>query len=96
MKTWTTDEIRELILTNNVAMMRGLIAIYNRQTEDEKSAECTTHNNGRGFNGADAKILTSIVKFYFERHYISDKQKAIVRKKLMKYVGQLTKIANKE
>jgi len=90
---WTADEIKAKLLTDDVWLIRGLIAIFNYQTAFEQSAEQTQENNSVGFNGVDGYILTAIAKFYQKRNFLSPKQLVIVRKKMVKYAGQLAKIA---
>jgi len=100
--TAATQMIRENIAVDDRWLMRGLLAIYNRQTASERASECTIQNNGIGFNGADAQILTSFAKQVIkweaqqERRYatpLSPRQTAIARRKLHKYCGQLARIA---
>ncbi|MDO8661008.1 MAG: hypothetical protein Q7K43_03905, partial [Candidatus Woesearchaeota archaeon] len=64
------------------------------QTSDEFFAEDTKYSNGVGFNGNDAQILTSFAKFLGFRGHLTSKQIFVARKKLLKYSGQLTSIAN--
>lgn len=94
MRTWTKDEIKNLILTNDKMVGLSLKQLYNCQTADEQAIGETNHQNGMGFNGVDAPILTSFAVFYIERGYLSSKQLVIARKKLIKYCGQLTRLAN--
>jgi hypothetical protein len=84
--------IRDKILSDNEWMVRGLLAIFARQTEDEKSAEHTKHHNEVGFNGVDSTILTGFAKQWKARNWFSDKQLAILRRKMPKYAGQLARI----
>ncbi len=93
-KIWTKIEIRAKLETNDKWLCKGLVAIFNKQTEDEKSAGTTAHDNGIGFNGSDAFILTSFAMQYIERGFLTPKQLVITRKKMLKYAGQLVKIAN--
>ena len=95
-KKWTKDEIKEKLANDGRWLVRGLLAIYDRQTANEKAAGATVEDNGIGFNGADAEILSSIAMCYKTRNFISPKQLAIVQKKMVKYAGQLAKIANGE
>ena len=96
MAKWTKEMIKEKIAANNVWLARGVVAIWNKQTEDERYSGQTTHDNGIGFNGADAEILSSFAMQYVSKGYLSPKQFDIARKKMLKYSGQLAKIANKE
>ena len=93
---WKKGEILELLDSNDKAVCRALVRLYERQTETEKEAGTTKERNGRGFNGRDAAILTSIAQFYGRTGYLSRRQVDLVRKKIVKYVGQLVEIANEK
>ena len=93
-KKWTKEEIREKMATDGRWLIRGLLAIYDRQTFQEQLNGYTVEDNGIGFNGVDAEILSSIAMNYKTRNFISPKQLAIVQKKMPKYANQLAKIAN--
>lgn len=95
-KKWKKEEIRFRLETNNDWLIRGLLAIYDRQTQDEKSSEITVHENGIGFNGVDANLLSSYARYYREEGWLSKKQIEYARKKMLKYAGQLARIANGE
>lgn len=104
-KIWTRDEVAEKLETDNRWLIRGLLALYERQTADEQQTEQTSHSNGMGFNGTDANILTSFAKQVLvwqavpagERKYpmpLSPRQLELARRKLRKYAGQLARLAN--
>jgi hypothetical protein len=95
-KTYTETEIRQGIETNNHWLTRGILAIYDRQTEDEKRSEETRHYNGVGYNGVDAHFASSLAQQLRAGYTLSPKQLNAARKMMKKYCGQLTKIANKE
>ena len=94
--TYTADFIREKMATDDRWLLRGLLAIYKKQTDSEKMAQETFVKNGVGFNGLDGQIMSSIAEFYMNRNYITPKQTTVVRRKMGKYAGQLAKIANGE
>lgn len=96
MKKWTKDEIKAKLESDNEWLIRGLLAIHSRQTEDEQNSEMTKEDNGIGFNAFDAAILTDFVNQYNTAKFLSKRQIILVRKKMLKYAGQLTRIANKE
>ena len=96
MKVWTKEEIRELLDRNNVAVIKGLVRIYECQTDSERTYDNTIEDNGIGFSGCDGEILTSIANQFLKWGSITEKQFAIVKKKMVKYAGQLAKIANGE
>lgn len=95
-KVWKKDEIKELLETSDKLAIRGLLRIFQLQTADEQESEYTKHINGVGFTGVDGEILSSMAKFFKSRNYLSPKQMEIVRKRMPKYAGQLTKVANGE
>ena len=96
MKVWTKLEIKQMLAVSNNALIRSLLAIYNKQTDSEKNAGQTQEDNGIGFNGIDSDILSQYAEFYKLRGFLSPKQLVIVRKKMPKYAGQLVRIANGE
>lgn len=91
---YTKDQIKTMLQTRDIAVAKGVLAIYAYQTAIEQSSETTNQDNGVGFNGADAPILSSFAKQLQQGRTLSVKQLAIARKKMLKYAGQLVKIAN--
>lgn len=94
-RIWKQDEIKQLILINDKMVYRSLQVLYSFQTADEKSYKDTTERNGKGFNSVDAEFMSSCANFYQKNGYLTNRQKEIVRKKLIKYTRQLTDFANK-
>ena len=93
-KTWTVEEIKELLETNDTMLYRSLNILYKHQTDAEKIGKQTYEANGRGFNKYDAEFMSSICESLNKWGRLTDKQKFYARKRIMKYVKQLTKIAN--
>lgn len=105
---WSARVIRHNMEVLDEWLERGIAAIYNKQTEDEQMAEQTVHNNGVGFNGIDADIMSSFAKHIIAHNQnkrlglwtypkpLSRKQYNTARNIMGKYAGQLAKIANKE
>jgi hypothetical protein len=93
-RVWKKEEIVALLETNNGFLCRSVVKIWNRQTTDEKICKGTSHENGRGFNGTDANILSSYAEFFTTRGYLTEKQLVLARKKMMKYAKQLAIVAN--
>lgn len=85
--------VRDKLLTDPAWLVRGLLAIYARQTADEQRAEATELHNKVGFNGADANILTGFAKQWQTREWFSDKQMGMLRRLMPKYSAQLVRIA---
>lgn len=93
-RTWTQDEIRVLIQTNDKVLYGALKKLYACQTAEEQATSTTNVQNGAGFNGVDAPILTSFAQFLERTGFLTPRQKALARKKLKKYNRQLTALAN--
>ena len=93
-RVWTEDEIKNLVQTNDKVLYGALRKLYAEQTSDEQAAGTTKHYNGVGFNGADAKIMSSFAEFLKKTGFLTPKQKAVARRKLVKYNKQLTRLAN--
>ncbi len=93
-KTKLTKEfIIEKLMASDQWLYRGILAIFDFQTWDEQQTESTNKNNGVGFNGADAPILSSFAKQLKARGFLSQKQIACAKKMMVKYAGQLSLIA---
>lgn len=108
----TTDKarieyVREKLRSDERWMLRGMYAIWQLQTEDEKQSESTRDLNGVGFSGIDGEILTSFTNQIIKRGFVtqinnpankiqmflSEKQEKYVRKYMPRYARQLVKIA---
>jgi DNA-directed RNA polymerase subunit RPC12/RpoP len=94
-KVWSRIEVEQLLRTNQKMVERSLMKMWALQTSSEQDSKETQFINGCGFNKPDGVVLSRFVE-NLQRYgsFKSDKQVAYVRKKLLKYVGQLTKIAN--
>lgn len=93
-KIWTKDEIRKNLETSQAWVERGILAIYRQQTADEQSQEDTRWFNQHGFSSADAKYLTYTAKWLLSGKHLSGLHIGKARARLLKYAGQLAKIAN--
>lgn len=89
----TIEEIKAKLAVNDIWVCRAVKAIYDCQTLTEQTMGETKENNGIGFNGVDANILSSFAQFYIKTGFLTPKQIAIARRKIGKYAGQLLKIA---
>lgn len=93
-RIWTEDEIKFYIQTNDKSLYGALKRLYACQTAEEQNSGETKENNGKGFNGLDAPILSSFCEFLNKTGFLTSKQKILARKKLIKYTRQLTVLAN--
>lgn len=88
------NQIRDLLLRNNKAVLRGVVAIYEKQLPDEKNYNQTLFRNNVGFNAYDAATLSKYARRIMQGHRLSDDEINLIRIRLLKYSKQLTKIAN--
>lgn len=88
--------VRNKLGTSQAWMLKGLIAIYNLQTVEEQSSGQTNEDNGVGFTGCDAEILSSFAEQYLQRGRLSPKQMEIIRKKMPRYWAQIISISNND
>jgi hypothetical protein len=86
---FTKEVIKEKLSTDVRWMERGLVVLFNRQTEDEQDSSQTSHLNGMGFNGRDSQYLTYVSKYIISGGNLSGKHIEWVGKKLPKYWRQI-------
>lgn len=93
---WTVEEIKNLLKTDDLFVIRSLLKLYSYQTYEEKQSGETKMDNGVGFNGADANRLSKVSRDTLRTYTIGVGMVNFVRSKIMKYAKQLTRIANGE
>ena len=81
--------LKHLLATNEKWAKKALVRIYEAQTADEKDSHETLHENGVGFNGHDAQILTKIAKWYNQHGTIGDGYMRILHDRMPKYARQI-------
>ena len=100
---WTKDSIQNLLATNNLAVERAVVAIYDRQTQDEKRDSDTKHDNFRGFRANHAPTLSYFARIILKgwkqdghknRAHLNPNKLAKARRFMMQYHRQLAEIAN--
>ena len=89
MKTITKEFIKNKLATNPAWAVKGLVKIYTLQTTDEQASDRTSHDNGVGFSGVDANILSSFAKQVNAGRNLSQKQMKIIYKKMPRYHKQI-------
>lgn len=96
----TQQQIKEFVrgkLANDTRWaLHGLTKIYEFQTTEEQEHETTSERNNVGFTGVDGEILASFAKQYNSRKWLSEKQMAILMRKMPKYWKQIVKISDEE
>jgi hypothetical protein len=93
---WTESSIKTLLETNPKAVERAIVAIYERQTPDEKATHETSKTNGVGFSKFDAEFLSSLAEWIKRGRTLTPRQLAIGRNKIKRYHRQLVELANEK
>ena len=91
---YTKEYVRKMLQENQTWLERGIVALYHKQTEDEMASKDTHHRNGCGFNVADAKYLSYVAEYILSGRGLSGAHLEKARGKMLKYSGQLARIAN--
>lgn len=88
------QNIQTALRTNQVYLEAAIQAIHARQTSQEQLSAATVERNDIGFNGSDARILTSFAGWIGRSRYIpgerlTPRQAELAVKKMQKYWRQL-------
>lgn len=85
----TPDYIKNLLLTRDDAVGRAMIALYNRQTADERAVGSTRHSNGRGFSSSDARLGSYYACWVLGGRHLTGIHLQRARTMSLKYIRQL-------
>jgi hypothetical protein len=89
--------IREQLANDYAWAVKAMVKIHDEgQTGDEILSGMTISDNGVGFNGMDAGILSSFVKGYKKYKKLTEKQMVIVYKKMPKYWKQVMNMSDSD
>jgi hypothetical protein len=96
MRTWTREQVEHFLRTNDEWVRRGVLALYARQTEGEQLGRRTLVHNHQGFNQYDARWFSAVAEalLKYPARRLTPEGAERLRPRLMKYVGQLTRVAN--
>jgi hypothetical protein len=81
--------VKQQLGSNPAWASKAIVKLYECQTADEQNSQITKEDNGVGFNGTDANILSSFAEQILKGRTLSAKQLAIAFKKLPKYSRQV-------
>lgn len=84
---------QDLLLHNDVAVVRALMLLYSFQSDREKSQARTIDANGKGFDSVDAPILTRLAKKVEAGEMLSADQIELARQRILKYHEQITNVS---
>jgi hypothetical protein len=93
-KIWTRGEIENMINTSDLAVERGIVAIWQRQTQYERDAGSVVKDNGMGFAAWGARSGSYYANWINSGKHLSGKHLVKARKIAFYHAGQLTNIAN--
>jgi hypothetical protein len=100
---WTKERIQHLLNTNDLAVERALVTIYDRQTQDEKQDSDVKHDNQRGFRANHASKGSYYARIVLKgwkqdrnknRVHLNPVKLATARAMVLHYHRQLCEIAN--
>lgn len=94
-KVYTKEDILAYLDEMN-GLERAVVAIYKKQTDQEKAVGVTQEDNGVGFNGADSAKMSYYARWIISGRLLTGEFRQDARKRIRKYAGQLVRIANKE
>ena len=89
---FTKEQIKNNITTIPKWTERAILALYRCQTSEEQVTQETREENSVGFNGVDAKFLSSLAQQLLNGYSLSPKQLTYAQKAIGKYAGQLYRI----
>jgi len=84
------DVIYAIIQTDNTFVVKCLIALWHRQTDQEQATYSALEDNHIGFNSGDAAFLSEFAEKAARGIELSKDQIGQVRKRLLKYCRQLS------
>lgn len=90
---WDKDKVKNWLATDVQALYRAILMIFDQQTLNEQKHDVTEEDNGVGFTGFDAEILSSFAKQLRAGKGLSEKQVEIAKKRMPKYACQLLYLA---
>lgn len=104
-KVWTEAMVVHLLMTSDLAVERALVALYGRQTQDEKRDSDTRHDNQRGFSAAHARTGSYYARLVIrgwqqdghrKNTHLYPTKLAKARAMVLRYRRQLVAVANRD
>ena len=99
--TWTTSKtkkerqhkVKVLIATSDKAVIRAVLAIYKKQTENEMILGDTVEQNNVGFCANDAPTMSKYARQILDHGGLTKGQLDYARNRMIRYSRQLADIA---
>lgn len=93
-KQWE-EYLKNLLKTNNKALFKAIVLIYDSQTEEEKRTNESVEDNKLGFSKIDAKDLSTIARKIKREEALTEGELAKSKNKMPKYWKQLMVISKR-
>jgi hypothetical protein len=93
-KVWTRGEIEDMLRTQDGAVERAMVAIWERQTGDEQVTQDVKHSNGRGFSHWSARSGSYYAGWIRSGRRLSGKHLDKARNIALHHAQQLCDFAN--
>ena len=94
-KQWETY-LKDLLKTNDKALLKAIVLIYDNQTPEEKDKGKSIEDNCIGFSKIDAKEMGDIARKIKANKALTKGELAKSRNKMQKYWKQLMIISKKQ
>ena len=88
--------LKDLVKTNNVALLRAIVLVYDNQTPEEKGKGKSIEDNGVGFSNVDAYEMGKIARKIKRGDQLTKCEIAKSRNKMQKYWKQLMIISKEK
>jgi hypothetical protein len=86
-------QIKALLMSNDRAVERAIVALYHRQTVGEQRTSSTTESNGRGFNAFHAERGTYWAKWVISGRRLTGRHLVSAREVACYYARQLAEMS---
>lgn len=93
-KTWTREQIDDILGGSDRAVERAIVRLYERQTSEEQASSSTLDSNARGFDAFSAKRGTYYARWVLSGRSLTGRHLDTARKIARKHSRQLVEIAN--
>lgn len=94
-KDWE-EYLKNLLRTNDYALKKSIVKIYNRQTEEEKLYGRSNEDNKIGFNRYDSEDMSKFARILLDKRDLTDEQLQLARHTMPKYWKQLMQLSKEK
>jgi hypothetical protein len=95
-RKFTKEDILLLLEQNPDAVKRAIVALYERQVEDERSSRTARVKNNAGFSQATAPAGTGLARAILARQQLNENQMRTALSIARHHANQLARIANEQ